>query len=76
MAKRKNQLRIDKKNKEEIRVVLNRDLNYKFFYFQPIDSKYAYFEFKDMQTKNKAYRDLMFWYSGKSLAKFRGMIKK
>ena len=76
MIKKINQIRVNKAHKEMIRVTLNRDLNYKFTYYQPIDSIYAYFTFKDVKTKNKAYKDLMMWYSGNYMSKFRKTIKK
>jgi len=76
MRKQKNEIRVNGKDKEQIRVTLNRDFGHNFTYTNPIGSKYAYFKFKDIKTKNKAYKDLMMWYSGKSLTKFRKTIKR
>ena len=76
MVRKINEIRVRKEDKEMIRVTLNRDLGHKFTYSQPIGSKYAYFKFENIRAKNKAYKDLMMWYSGLSLSKFRKTIKK
>lgn len=65
-------LKVPTKDVEQIRVLLNRDLGYKFTYFSSLGE----FSFSDTQTRDKAYDDLMTVLSGNYNKDLRDSIKK
>ena len=75
MEKKKTEFKVPNESAEQIRVILNRDLGEKFTYSSPINKKSTYFNFKDVKTKNKAYKNLKGYLIGNWNKKLRDSIK-
>lgn len=76
MVKKVTELKVPNEHSEEIRVTLNRDLGYSFTYRSPYDEKFTYFNFKDVKTKNKAYKELKEYLYGNYNKSIRNSIKR